>query len=473
MPSRDRIAIVGAGISGLTAAYALMRTGHEVTVIDRRASIGGRIHSESCDGYLLEHGASAMVSPAPVADRLIGGLALGAERIGHGEQVRRRYLVRDGRVRALSIDPLRFFSSGFFSLRGRMRLLAEPFIRTVVDDETIADFVSRRFGRELLDYVFDPLVGGLYTGNPENLSMDAVFPKLKQLERDHGGVIRGVSRGSNPDDRAFSPRKRNLFSFRSGLGALPCALGNALADKLLLGTRLERIEPCAGGTYRLHLRDPLGASTQVAGSIVLALPAYATAAILAPIDTDAGAALASITHPPVAIAFLGYERSAVDHPLDGFGVLTPKSERRSVLGFLFSSTVFTARAPQDHVLLTAYVGGARQPALAQLDREALLDLVAKEARDLLGARGAPRFSRLRYWRQGLPQPGLGHNGIVTGLRSLEDHWPGLFVTGNYLAGISTGACIDEATATAARVARRVAENRLRTSDNRLLRTQER
>jgi oxygen-dependent protoporphyrinogen oxidase len=473
MSSRERVAVVGAGVSGLTAAHLLLRAGYDVTVIDRRANIGGRIHSENCDGYLLEHGANAMVTPAPSADTLIKDLALSAERIEQGERVRRRYLVRAGRVRALGIGPLGLIASGFLSLRGRMRLLAEPFARIVEEDETVADFVDRRFGREFLDHVVDPLVGGLYTGDPAHLGMDAVFPRLKRLERDHGSVIRGILRGRNREGRPFSPRKRKLISFRSGLGALPHALGNALAGRLLLETRLERIEPSAGGTYRLRLRDTLGTSTQVVGSVVLALPAYAAAAILARLDADVGAALASIPHPPVAVVFLGYERSAIRHPLDGLGVLSPKSEGRSVLGFLFSSTLFPGRAPGDRVLLTAYVGGARQPELTLLDRATLADLVAKEARDFLGAHTPPRFSRLRYWRQGLPQPGVGHNRVVARLRSLEERWPGLFVTGNYLAGVSTGACIEEATATAARVTRHLEKNRPQMSSGGLLRAHER
>jgi oxygen-dependent protoporphyrinogen oxidase len=457
--SSDRIAVIGAGISGLAAAHALHRAGHDVVVIDRRPSVGGRIRSESRDGFLMEHGPNAMISPAPTADALVAELGLQPARIARGNDVRHRYLVRDARVRALSLDPLRFFSSPFFSVAGRLRLLAEPFIHADTRDESIARFVTRRFGRQLLDYVFDPLVGGLYTGDPEHLSIEAVFPQLKRLEREHGSVVRGVLKGATAGGRAFSPRRRTLFSFRDGLGMLPAALAQVLRGRLLLDTRLERLEPSVGGAFRLHLRRGGEASTMTVGSVVLALPAYAAGRILAPLDASTGAALAATLHPPVAVAFLGYERSQIAHPLDGLGVLMPAIEQRGVLGILFSSTLFAGRAPDGHVLLTAYVGGARQPELANLPREQLIALVAAEARDLLGARGNPILASVRYWRQGLPQPGVGHADLVAAVRSLEQRWPGVFITGNYLEGVSTGACIEAAAATAGRVLSQLGEFR--------------
>jgi oxygen-dependent protoporphyrinogen oxidase len=473
MALHERIAVIGAGVSGLTAAHALTRAGYDVTVIDQSAVVGGRVHSEAIGGYLLEHGANALVSPAPIADALIEGLALDRERIQRGSEVRHRYLVRNGRVRALSIDPFGFFSSNFFTLYGRLRLLAEPFAPAIAGDETIADFVIRRFGRELLDYVFDPLVGGLYAGDPRQLGVKSVFPHLKRLEHEHGSVIRGAIKARNSGDRSFSPRNRQLFSFRAGLATLPRALEQTLGNRLALDTKVLRIEPCAGGSFRLHLRDKHHSSTLTASSVILAVPAYAAAPLLAPLDTRTGGALAALQHPPIAVVFLGYARNAVLHPLDGLGVLTPNRERRDVLGLIFSSTLFAERAPRNQVLLTAYVGGARQPELASLGPGTLIALVAKEARELLGARGAPDFARVRYWRHGLPQPGVGHTDVIAGIRLFEERWRGIFITGNYLGGVSTGACIDEATLTAGRVMRHLTEREQAPLSDGLLRVHER
>ncbi|MBI4755065.1 MAG: protoporphyrinogen oxidase [Betaproteobacteria bacterium] len=447
----DPTIVIGAGVSGLTAAHALAAAGRDVLVLDRRRAPGGRIQSEHRGGFLLEHGPNSMVSPAPAAEALIAELGLAGERIQKGEGVKRRYLVRDGRACALPLDPLGFFSSSFFSVRGRLRLLAEPFIRPQAGDESVADFVSRRFGRELLDYVFDPLVGGLHAGDPRRLSMAALFPRLKALETRYGSVVRGalaVRRGGM--DPRFDPRRRQLISFRQGMGALPLRLAGALGPRLRQGVRVESLRARAGGGFRLNVRDGEHMASLRAAGVVLALPAYACARLLAGLSPDAAHALAAIEHPPLAVVGLGYRGADIAHPLDGLGVLTPSCEGRGTLGLLFSSTLFAGRAPPGHALLTAYVGGARAPELAQLPRADLERLVGKEARELLGVRAAPVFCGVRYWRQALPQPNLGHGQRLELLRRLEEQWPGLVVTGNYVGGVSTAACIESARAGAAR-----------------------
>lgn len=426
-------------------------------MLDRGVTPGGRIQTEQRDGFLVEHGPNSMISPAPVTENLIASLGLGGERIDKGSGVRHRYLVRDGRAHALPLDPLGFFSSGFFSLRGRLRMLAEPFVRRGPHDESVADFVRRRFGHELLDYVFDPLVGGIYAGNPENLSMTALLPRLKQLEQRYGSVVRGVAAKALAGmDPRFDPRRRNLFSFEQGMASLPRKLAATLGARLWSGVRVEGLRAEAGGGFRLSLRDHDSATSLGVDGVVVALPAYAAARVLAPLAPATADTLAGIEHPPLAVVALGYRRAQITHPLDGLGVLTPTVERRKVLGVIFSSTLFTQRAPDDHVLLTAYVGGARQPELARLSRKEMIAMVRSEANDLLGAVGDPVFDSLRYWHHGLPQPDLGHANRLDTLRQLEAEYPGLTVTGNYVSGVSTGACIDAAVAAAERLTRKSA-----------------
>ncbi|OHC63613.1 MAG: protoporphyrinogen oxidase [Rhodocyclales bacterium GWA2_65_20] len=453
--SKSLVAVLGGGISGLTAAYELQRRGHEVVVLDRQATPGGRIQTERRAGFLVEHGPNSMISPAPGAEALIGSLGLDGERIDKGDAVRRRYLVRDGRAHALPLDPLGFFSSSFFSLRGRLRLLAEPFVRCGPDDESVAAFVRRRFGRELLDYVFDPLVGGLYAGDPERLSIAALLPRLKQLEMRYGSVVRGVAAKALAGmDPRYDPRRRMLFSFRQGMATLPQQLAQALGPRLRGGVRVEALQADVGGGFRLSLREYSRTMTLRVQGVVVALPAYAAARVLAPLAADAAQALATIGHPPLAVVALGYRREQIAHPLDGLGALTPTVEQRNILGFLFSSTLFAHRAPDGHILLTAYVGGARQPELAQLPRDMLTALVRGEAQALLGAKGAPVFDSVRYWRHGLPQPDLGHAARLDALRQLELEYPGLAITGNYISGVSTPACVEAAVAAAQRIAGR-------------------
>lgn len=448
------VIVIGAGISGLAAAHLLRTGGHDVVVFDQGDVPGGRMRSERIDGFLMEHGANSVVGPAPAVENLIVGLDLGGEKVTRSAAARHRYLVRAGRAHALPVTPRRFFMSGFFSLAGRMRLLLEPWVAVQRDDETIAAFTRRRLGQEMLDYVMDPLAAGLHAGDPRQLSISAVFPQLKRLERCHGSIVLGAigSRWRRDGQSAtYGPGKRILFSFRQGLGALPRAVAHSLAGRIFPGHRVESVRRGAGGRFRVLVRRGAAAQRIMADSVVVALPAYAAANVLDELDRHVAETLAEISHPPLAVVFLGYRASAIAHPLDGLGVLMPAIEKRNVLGMLFSSTLFPGRAPAEHVALTAFVGGARQPQLALLEPDELAALVHGEVRQLLGGRAAPVVARTRCWRRGLPQPGVDHAQRLGRIAAVESEQPGLFLTGNYFSGVSTTACIQQAFDTAQRV----------------------
>jgi oxygen-dependent protoporphyrinogen oxidase len=419
------------------------------------------MRSERIGGFLMEYGANSIVTPAPSAETLVAKLALHPELLTRGPAARRRYLVRGGRMRGLPLQPCRFLLSDFFSLGGRLRMLMEPFVAARHGDETVAGFVRRRFGGELHDYVVDPLVGGLFAGDPEQLSVGAVFPQLKQLEREAGSVIGGIIRsrfqhGARP--AIGDPRRRALNSFREGLDTLPRAIGRQLGGRVFAGHRVEAVQRRTGG-YRVKVRRGGDAQWITAPSVVVALPAHAAAAILCDLDQRIAHALADICHPPLAVVFLGYRAQSIAHPLDGVGVLTPAIEKRSVLGMLFSSTLFAGRAPPGHVALTAFIGGARQPQLAMLNSDELEQLAQGEVRQLLGGRAVPVIVRAHCWRNGLPQPGLDHAPRLARIAAIEGEHAGLFLTGNYFAGVSTAACIEQACATAQRVERHLVARR--------------
>jgi oxygen-dependent protoporphyrinogen oxidase len=454
MDDRIDVAVVGGGISGLAAAWSLARAGCNVRVFEKRPAVGGRIASERCDGFLMEHGPSAIVAPAPAAEALVADAGLTGERIERGEGVRHRYLVRDGRAHALPLDPLRFFAAPFFSLRARLRLLAEPFIAPQADDETVAAFAQRRFGREFLDYLVDPLIGGLHAGDPAALSIEATFPQLKRMEREAGSVVRALVRArlNGTAQPAMNPGRRRLFSFRQGLAALPQAIAAALGARVRCATAVTRIDADGRG---IRLAWTRGAATGVtrARAVIVALPAYAAARLVTALDAPAGAALRAIAHPPLAVVFLGYRAEAIRHPLDGLGVLMPSRERRAVLGAIFSSTLFAGRAPDGHVAITAFVGGARAPERALAPPQQLIADAQRELEQLFDARQPPVLARVRYWRQALPQPDLDHARRLAALSDCERRVPGLHFAGNYFAGASTAACIAGAQVTAERVAR--------------------
>jgi oxygen-dependent protoporphyrinogen oxidase len=458
-----KIIVTGAGISGLTAAYALRQAGHDVVVFDQGAAPGGRMRSERIGGFLMEYGANSIVTPAPVAETLVTQLGLDPEIVTRSAAARRRYLVRRGRVRSLPLQPHRLLLSDFLSLSGRARMLMEPFVPAQHEDETVADFVRRRFGGELLDYVVDPLVGGLFAGNPAQLSACATFPQLKRLERCAGSIIGGIIKSRLQHvvkPAGGGPGKRVLSSFRRGLGTLPHAIAQQLAGRVFLGHRVEAVQHQAGG-YRVKVRRGSDTRWTTADSVIVALPAYSTAAILCGFDQRIAAALRQIHHPPLAVVFLGYRAQSIAHPLDGVGVLTPSIEQRSVLGMLFSSTLFTGRAPPDHVALTAFIGGARQPELAMLRPRELEALAHSEVRHLLGGRAMPVMARTRCWSYSLPQPGLDHARRIGEIAAAAAEHAGLFLTGNYFSGVSAAACMQQAFDTAQRAIQHLAPARAR------------
>lgn len=439
------VVIVGGGISGLATAYQLKCQGRRVVVLERQCHPGGNAVSERIGGFLMEHGPSTVAAASTIATSLSRELGIDGERCGLGDGVRRRYLVGGGALRGIPIHPLGFFLSNYLSLKGRLRLLAEIVLPPGDGgrEETVADFCSRRFGRELAERVIDPLVGGLYAGRARDLSVSAVFPRLVELERDHGSVTRGLLHQRARGGRMPGSR---LFSWRRGLGTLPQALCRELGATVRTGVVVRRIRHAA----RRFTVDGGSAGTVEARAVILATQAHVAAQLLGRLEGDAAAAAGEIHAPPLAVVFLGYRREQVDHPLDGLGFLAPHAEGRHLTGAQFCSTMFPGRAPAGFVAVAAFVGGARAPDLARLPPGGLVDLGRSEFRELIGARGEPAVARVRHWPRGLPQYHLGHERLVTAVRAAEQSRPGLFVTGNYLAGPSVAACLGQACETSRR-----------------------
>lgn len=440
------VAVVGGGVSGLATAYDLMRRRHKVAVLERQISAGGKAVSERIDGFLMEHGPTTLDGRAEAAIALSRDAGLDDLRCEMGAGVRYRYLVRDGSLCRIPIHPAGFLTAPYLSLGARLRFMSEVLIppHRCGEDETVAEFCGRRFGSEFVDRVIDPLIGGLYTGRAGELSMAAVFPAIVKMVEEHGSVTRAALRSR------LSGRKmpgRRIFTWRDGIGTLPARLAEKLGPAVTTGVAVRRIRQLADG-FRLETGR---GDALTARAVVLATQPHVAASLLDRLDSDGAQAAGSIAMPPLAVVFLGYRRDRVEHPLDGMGYLTPAREGRALTGTIFSSTVFPGRAPDGHVALTAYIGGSRAPELARQAPEELVALAAAELRELVGARGTPAVARVRQWALGLPQYRVGHRRAVETLMESERRHPGLFLTGNYLAGPSVAACLGEALKTAARV----------------------
>ena len=453
-PSASKsVAVLGAGITGLTAAYRLSHDGHRVRVFEQSHRVGGAIRTEETDGWLIEGGPNSLLSGEPAASKLIDELGLAGERIVANPGAKNRYIVRGGRAIAAPMSPPSFLSTPLFSPLGKLRLLSELFARRRVrtTDVSLAEFVGTHFGQAFVDYALNPFVSGVYAGNPNKLSARHSFPKLWEIEQTHGSLIRGQIAGAKVR-RAQGGARPGIFSFTHGLQTLTDTLAARIpAGAIALNASLDAIVP--GEKWSVIWHDAGGTHTQAFDAIVVALPAHALAQLrIGALSERPLAALDAMQHPPVSSLFLGFRREQVSHPLDGFGVLVPELEKRSVLGILFSSSLFPGRAPAGHVALTVMAGGARQPALASLPTDQLITAVRRDLTELLGVSGDPVFVRHSFWPRAIPQYNLGHEQFLAAFTTAERAHPGLFFGGQARDGIAVPACLAAGEKLAARVA---------------------
>jgi oxygen-dependent protoporphyrinogen oxidase len=436
-----RVAILGGGITGLTAAWHLLRAGCTPTVFEKSARVGGAIGAVSVDGWLHELGPNSLLEGSPEVASLIDELGLGPRRLYAAPEAKQRYIVRDGRLVAMPTSPLGFATTPLFSLGAKLELLGEPWRprSDLHDEESVAEFVVRRLGREFLDYAINPFVGGVYAGDPELLSVKQAFPKLHQLEQEHGSLIRGAFKRRN----ASGGPKGRIFSFPNGLGEIPRALAAALGEAVHLRTAVTALRR---SEERWEIESETEGVTWTAefDAVVCALPAEALARLhLEGVPAaDRLRALEHIAQPPVASVFTGFRREDVQHPLDGFGALLPQVEHGLILGTLFTSTLFAGRAPEGHVALTSFVGGMREPELVGLDDREMLRIVQGELTRLLGITAPPAFTHVQRWPRAIPQYMLGYQRFKDAIAAVEASAPGLFIGGNCRDGIALSNCIE-------------------------------
>lgn len=429
----QRIAIVGGGIAGLSAAHRLEREGYQPVVLEASGSVGGVIRSERTDGYLVEHGPNSIQAHSPLIERLIRELGLESRRVRASEAARTRYVVKDRHPEAVPLAPGALLASRLFGPSAKFRLLREPFIPRAdgEKEESVADFIRRRLGSEFLDYGMNPFVGGVYAGDPEQLSIQYAFPRLYRMEQEHGSIIRGQISGGRSGAEGAAETHR-MFSFLEGLDELPAALARTL-PAIRTGCRVTEVD-AVDSTWMIN-GDPFD-------TVIYAAPLHALSEIQFPglRDQIGGemSRLLRVSYAPLSIVALGYPVSEVGHSLNGFGMLVPEIEPFRILGTLFTSSIFPRRAPEGHVLLTSFVGGMRDPDLSARPTAELVDLVHEDLRRLLDIRTEPTFARHVYWDRSIPQYELGYGSVLNAIDRLEEAMPGWFMAGNYRGGVSVG-----------------------------------
>ena len=448
------IAVIGAGLAGLSAAWRLNAAGARVRLIERSKRVGGVVGSHRVEGYLFERGPTTVPAAAPTLRRLIEASGLQDRALFSQPGSQRRYVWRRGRLRSLTAGPLGLLRSDLMSWRGKLRLLAEPFVSRPSEsrDETLAEFFHRRLGAEAVDAIADPLVCGVFAGRPHELGVD-VFPRLQQWEREHGSLFRAMRRNRtpvSPEDRAqhTSGTDRGLLSFPDGLQELTDAIGRQLGDCIELGSEATSIHRCPDPDqgWRIEICSADGASSPrriTADAVVVAATAPLAARLLESSIPAAADSLRRIPHAPVAVVSLGYERSAVGHPLDGFGLLcasdSPLSSSGPILGVLFSSSIFPDRAPQGSVALTVMLGGTRDPGAVSLADSELVQRAEDACRELLSVEKPAQVASVTRWPLAIPQYLPGHLRRIGELDRLAREAGSLRLAGSYLRGVGVEA----------------------------------
>lgn len=486
----DPVVVVGAGVSGLGAAWALHEEGITVLLLEASPEVGGVVRSRTLDdGTVLDLGPQTLSTRDPELLEVLSRVGL-AERTLEGDPAgARRYVVHEGAPVALPTDPLSLVATPLLSTRAKLRLLSEPFRRAPrpsnsrpgtagggtgeADEagsggdsgapggpalassggESVAEFARRRLGPEVEARLVDPFVSGVFAGDPEEVSVAAALPELLAMERDHGSLVRGGLRRLRTSRRARreareggedpAPKGSRILSFDEGLQGWPRAVARSLGpERVRTGVQVERLQrsPDSETGWELRVKSASNGAEESlrARSVILAIPAHSSGRLLQEMVPEAARALAQIPYAPVSLVHLIFSREQVDHPLDGFGVLAPSGEEREILGSLWPDSIFPGRNRTDRAVTVNFIGGARTPDRARAGDERLVDMATREVRNLLGVRGEPIMARVTRWPHAIPQYTRGHLARVAAVARAEEEYPGLQLTGSWREGVSLG-----------------------------------
>ena len=449
------VVVIGGGFAGLAAADRLAAAGPagaaapRVVLMDPAHTLGGVVQTVRRDGWLVERAADNVLASRPEAIALFERWGLGAEIVPVRPEARRALVFHGGRplpvpagFRLLAPgDAAGIRATALLSDAGKERLLAERDVpaRRDTGDESLESFAVRRLGREAFDRLVQPLVAGIWTADPSRLSMDAACPEFVAMEREHGSLSVAEERrlaGLSADHRGTGARYGQFVTLAGGLGAVADrAVGRLTAAGVaLVPQRAGSVSLRPEGGYRVALAGPAGGCIDADG-VVVALPAPAAAAVLVSVDAALATDLAAIEHADSVVVALGYRRDRVAHPLDAAGMVVPRVEGRAALAVSFASSKFAGRAPEGHVLLRVFFGGALDPERARLDDAEIVRLARRELAVLLGAEGEPEFVEVARWPGAMPQYHIGHRDRVARIGRRIAAWRGLALAGAAYDGV--------------------------------------
>ncbi|KAI5651115.1 hypothetical protein M9H77_37120 [Catharanthus roseus] len=463
-----RVAVVGAGVSGLAAAYKLKLHGLKVTVFEADERAGGKLKTVSRDGLIWDEGANTMTESEPEVSFLLDNLGL-REKQQYPLSQKKQYIARNGMPVQIPSNPIALIKSNFLSTQSKLQILLEPLLwkkkpaESLSEEESVGGFFERHFGKEVVENLIDPFVAGTSGGDPSSLSMRHVFPELWNLEKRFGSIISGAiqskfsKRDNTGESKSSSVKKkhqRGSFSFLGGMQILPDSLCEELGeDNLRLQSKVLELS-CSSrensplDNWSISYASPhkkLSEEKQFDAVIVTAPLSNVKEMKISrrgnPFLLDF---IPEIIYLPVSVIITTFKKENVKRPLEGFGVLIPSKEQQNglkTLGTLFSSMMFPDRAPSDVYLYTTFVGGSRNRELAKASRDELKEVVTSDLRQLLGAEGEPRFLNHFYWSKAFPLYGLNYQSVTEAINKLEKDLPGFFYAGNNKDGLSVGKAI--------------------------------
>lgn len=456
-----KVVVVGGGISGLALAYFLSEMGRqrnfpmEITLLEAKRRFGGIIETDHHQDFLLELGPDAFLYENPVLISLIGRLGLGDSLLRTQAPYRRSYILRAGKLRAVPegfhlIAPTKlgpFLASDLLGWPGKLRLLMEPWVPPAngSNEESLAELIRRRFGREAYTWIGQPMLGGIYAGDPETLSADSALPWLRKMEQEEGSILRAFRRrDSRARDQAVAasgPRYGLFRSLRGGVETLVHRLVLNLSQVTLRQGVLVTDTEYSREGWRIVSEE---GEVFPAGILCLALPARRAAELMARPAPEISKELRAIPHTSLASVHLAYPKNAMPRSLEGFGFVVPLAEKRPLIGCTFSSVKFPSAAPQDSVLLRAFVGGTLQPDLLELDDDTLGCAVADALQQILRIRSAPLFSRIHRLPEAMPQYTIGHRDRAARIEKELKRFEGLYLAGNAFYGVGIPECVAHA-----------------------------
>ncbi len=449
-PSAVDVAIIGGGISGLSVLHYLrsLNPGLSVHLFEADTRLGGTIGTDHVDGYSFDWGPNGFLDREPKTLELCRELGLADQLERANESVSNRFILRKGKLRPVPMSPPKFMMSGILSPLGKLRIAFEPFAaeRNGDIDESIYDFARRRIGKQAADYLVQPMVSGVYGGVAKKLSLKSCFPIMREMEDEYGSLLKAMIAKAR---KARAEGKKSggpagpggwLTSFYGGLYGIIKGFAGKYGENISTGKAAASVKR-ADDAYLIEF---VGGSSVRARQVVLATPSYAAAQVLRSVSAEVADALAEIPYAPIAVVCFGFKADKVKSSVDGFGFLVPSVEKKRILGSIWTSSIFSNRAPTGTVQFRTMIGGDGDHESMKLSDDELIEIARKDLDAIVGLEGKPEVVKLYRWEKGIPQFRIGHAEVMDRIEAELKRLGGIYVASNAYYGIGLNDCVKQA-----------------------------